>query len=205
MHKRLLIILISAFLFGGCNRLENHQPRTNLKFPLTGVSTIAQSFTASHDNLNIVSLCLRNSKRSIGSMQFNLYEATSSSQALRSINFDAGNIDNQDCTRFQFEPVAESKDKNYLAEVSISDPAITLGMYVEGYTDDDYPQGTAISNEAPQMFDLHFKTFYKQDLKSIVTVESYNFVSRLFKDKLFFTIYAILVLAILYKIQKLKS
>lgn len=200
MKNKLLIIVTSAFLFSGCNRLDSHQPRTNIRQPFDEAERIAQSFVSSDDNLNIVAICIRNNARILSPLVFNLYEATSSSTVIRSISINAGNIDNLDCTKFQFAPIPDSQGNTYVAEIYAPESDIYRnGVYVEAYTTNDYLQGTAFQDNIPLEMDLHFKTFFKQDFGVVISSESKKLLMRIFQDKGFFVIYIALLYAIVRK------
>lgn len=207
MHK-LIIIIISAFLLGGCNRQDAHQPLSGKRLSFSEHDKISQSFTSSHSGLNIVSICLRNPTRILTPIEFTLHEASSSTAAIRQINFTGGNVDNQDCTKFQFEPVPDSQDKLYIAQLSIEPPSSPklprANIHVEAYPGEGYLNGLAFTDDAETELDLHFKTNYYQSARDVIKESSSQFAERLFQDKLFFAFYIAIVATTIYHLLKKK-
>lgn len=150
--KKMLFVMLSALFLGGCNRIDIHQPQTSTVTKLMEGDSVSQSFVAGRDNLNIVSICLRNFERALIPLNFSLLE---NNLQIRSIDFSSGNIDNEDCTRFQFSPVLGSAHHSYVAKISSTEPGkdklIPAVFTVEKYEGD-----------------LHYKTFYSQPLKEVV-------------------------------------
>lgn len=200
--RNALIVIVFALLLSGCNRLDAHQPLTDTTIPLTLESSVSQTFLSSRDGLNIVSICIRNPKRALTPMQFKLYESTSN-EVIREIQFSGGNIDNLDCTRFQFEPILTSRDRIYRAEVSAlegGDPP--LGMHIEAYSVDDYLEGHTLIGDDTADYDLHFKTNYKQDRSGVISESVDKFVDRILIDNGFMSIYLIIIIFIIYHILR---
>lgn len=193
VEKIFIIIAFSIFL-SGCNRLDAHQPLSDYKLPITPSTPISQTFIPSKNNLNIVSICLRNPERIQSPMIFNLYDADSV-EPIRTIEFSASNIDSLDCTRFQFEPVADSVGRTYRGELlSLDEGDPPIGLYIEAYSVDDYTNGVSMVGDSIVPYDLHFKTHYTQQLDETVSDSSSNFIRRLFADIPFLTAYIIILL-----------
>lgn len=195
MIKSFFLTFISLLTSFSLNRLDVHQPRTAFKPSYNRSVSISQSFKSHHNQLNIVSICIRNPHRILEPLQFNLYEATPSSQPVRSFNFSSGNIDNQDCTRFQFEPISHSQNKFYFAEIKRLKPNSKKpsSLYVEAYVDNDYLEGTAYRDNQPLNKDLHFKTFYRQPFFQALIQAVHNFSYRIIQDPIFFIFYFFLL------------
>lgn len=207
--KKILLVLISAFLLAGCNRLDNHQPMTSQKLLFKTTDIIGQTFISHRSNLNIVSICLRDPLGTPTPLKFTLLD--SSNKVIRSLNFNGANIENIDCTKFQFEPVAESKDQTYLVNISTEiDSSLTplevaslkQGLYIEAYDGEDYKGGEAYVGGIVSPHDLHFKTFYRQDLKSVFKESLSSFLTRLLDDPLFIIFFIILVVLVIRLYRK---
>ncbi len=182
------------------NRLDVHQPLGSLRIPLSGHSSVSQSFVAGSDNLNIVSICVRNPARVIAPLEFRLHEATASAIPIRSIPFSTANIAFQDCTRFQFEPVVGSAEKLYVASIyNLADEKLSplTEVYVEADRSHDYQDGQAYLNLSEKNYDLHFKTSFSEDLGSSLRGATAQFVHRLASDPVFFVFYLALLLWII--------
>lgn len=210
MIKNLFFLIFISIIFTGFNRIDNHQPLTTNKLKLDPGGVIAQSFYSSRDRLNIVSICLR-SDYFLEPLEFALHESTTSASPIRSISFNVANIDNFDYTRLQFEEIIDSKDKQYIATITrptlLEDFEDTkpIAVYVEANSRDDYIQGTAYYNGQILSYDLHFKTYYKQDptdtLKEVVS----GFGARIVSDLAFFLPYSLLIIFVLHKYLKLEK
>lgn len=186
--KKLVLVFISAILLSGCNRLDVHQPLTSTFIKFDSAKVVSQSFVSTRENLNIVSVCLRSPTRNLAPFRFELWQL-SPPTLVREISFSGGNIDNSDCTKFQFDPIPESRQQSYLFKIISTDQAedklARATMYVEGYADNNYPNGTAMLDDFPLQLDLHFKTNYYQPLLSVFNESLSLFFSRLTLDPLF--------------------
>lgn len=189
------------------NRQDLHQPLTDTKHLFEKHDSIAQTFTSNYDNLNIVSICIRNPERSLLPLEFTLHESTVSAEPVRTVAFSGGNIDNQDCTRFQFEPLEDSAGKSYVAQIKALKPEKEYshsGMYVEGYGADDYVNGTAYLDNTVTGTDFHFKTSHRENLWSTVGESVIQFGARIGQDSVFFIFYTLLLGFIIYRLWKLR-
>ena len=187
------------------NRLDAHQPLTSSRLSYAKVDSIGQTFKSDYDNLNIVSICIRNQSRVLTPFEFSLYEATSSSKPIRTLSFSGGNIDNQDCTRFQFDPVDDSKGKVYLATISakpVGEGREYYSVYIEAHQGGDYREGQAYLGTTPTDQDLHFKTFYRQDLQTVMSESSSQLGGRLISDPLFMIPYLIIIIYVIRRLIK---
>ena len=208
---RIGLLIASAILLAGCNRLDNHQPLSGHPFPFTTANVISQSFVAHEDNLNMVNICLRNPARTLIPLKFILTDE--GGEVLHTLNFSGGNIDNDDCTRFQFAPISHSAGKKYLASiatnfVSGTDPEterlLRLELYIEGHDGGDYWEGTASVDGVATAYDLHFKTFYQQDLSSVIRSSWHGLVRRLPADPGFMLIYLLLIVGLGYELWRVR-
>ena len=205
--KKILVLILSSFLISGCNRLESHQPLGETKLFYKGVDSISESFQAANNNLNIVSICIRNPDRLLTPFTFTLHEATLSATPIRTVSFTGGNIDNQDCTRFQFEPVTDSKGKSYVASLTPTQPNLVFprgNIYVEAHAGNDYLQGESYLDFSPSPHDLHFKTNYYQPLKAVLRESLTQFIARVWQDPIFFLFYLVLLTTTTYLLLRRK-
>ncbi len=209
--KKLLLVSLAAVVLGGCNRLDNHQPLTSHKLYFTKVNDLSQTFLSRRENLNIVSICLRNPDRTLIPLQFELTDEEG--VTVRSLNFTGGNIDNSDCTKFQFEPVSDSKGKTYTAHIVVQlddslEPrtaeGLRSGLYAEAHGGGDYLAGVAMLDGVATDYDLHFKTHYRQDIREILKESLSSLGSRLTADPLFMFIYLIVLAWVVIKIWRTK-
>lgn len=203
--KKFVLLVISTLFLSGCNRLDNHQPLSSASLSFAKANIITQTFLSHRDNLNAVSICLKNPSRSPIPLHFALADDTNS--ILRELNFTGGNIDNLDCTRFQFEPIPNSANRRYLASISLNlDPTLDpkeevllrYGLLIQAHGGGDYLDGTASVDGIETPYDLHFKTFYFQPLKEVVAESSRQFGHRLTQDPLFFLVFLSLLGAVTY-------
>lgn len=209
--KKILLIVISAIFLSGCNRLDNHQPLQSSKLTFTKSDRIGQTFVSHRDNLNMVYMCVRNTGRSLIPLRFEL--KSDGGQVLRTLDFTGGNIDNDDCTRFQFEPLADSKNKVYEADIVTNldptlEPAeVTLlrnGVYIESHGGGDYKDGVAVVDGVPTQLDLHFKTLYSQPLNDVIKEAWQGLLARLTMDPTFLLIYLALLIFLMLKLKRAK-
>lgn len=209
--KKLALVVLAALFLGGCNRLDNHQPLTSHKLYFSKTDEISQSFLSHADSLNIISICLRNPDRTLIPLQFVLEDEAGT--ALRRLDFTGGNIDNTDCTKFQFEPVADSQDKRYSAHIVVKiDPGLEprvqaglrSGLYAEAHGGGDYVDGTASENGLDSGYDLHFKTSYRQAWRDVVSESVAQFGRRLTQDPAFLLPYLLLLIWTLTRLWRAK-
>ncbi|MFH2085966.1 MAG: hypothetical protein ABII21_04250 [bacterium] len=186
--KKIALVLVSAFFLSGCSRLDAHQPLTTSVIPLSGGESVSQTFLSTHDNLGIVSICLRNFERAQIPLHFSLSE---NSSVIRSLDFSSANIDNTDCTRLSFEAVADSGGHTYVASVSAGPP-------VKGSLN---PAKLSVETSGAG---LHFKTFYRQELGSVIRESFAQFIARLTLDIAFLLPYLATLLVLLFLIIKKK-
>jgi hypothetical protein len=187
--SKIFLVLLSGFLLAGCNRLDQHQPITSTVVKLSEGESITQSIVSTHNNLNTVSICIRNLERGLIPMTFTLNEGD---KPIRTLEFSSGNIDNADCTKFKFDPIIDSEHKTYLATISSKPPDINklipTILTVEKHGDD-----------------LHYKTLYSQPLREAVRESFAQFYSRLWGDKAFVIIWTGLVIYLVIQIIKIKK
>lgn len=205
--KKLLLVLAAAVTLGGCNRLDNHQPLTVKNLTFAFASSISQTFYSRHNGVNRVDICLRNRDRVLLPLRFSLYLAGSTT-AIRTLDFSGGNIDNQDCTRFQFAPVADSADKEYRAEIAVLPPQSDVlpedfmhtkdSLSIEANGGGDYPQGAAYLDNKVTEYDLHFKSYYEQSAGDAIRESLAQLGARLTQDPAFIVVY-IIALAVLVR------
>lgn len=209
--KKLFFITLTAIFLSGCNRLDNHQPLQSSKLTFTKSSRIGQTFVSHRDNLNMVYICVRNTGRSLIPLRFEL--KSDEGKVLRTLDFTGGNIDNDDCTRFQFEPVADSKNKIYKADIVAQlDPKLEPtevallrnGVYVESHGGGDYKDGVAMVDGQPTELDLHFKTLYSQPLRDVIKEAWQGLLVRLTMDPIFIFIYLSLMIFLIAKLRSAK-
>lgn len=188
MKKIALIIFASIFL-SGCNRMDQHQPFTDGVSVLSPGGSIIQEIESSYDNLNTISICLRNPSHVTMPLTFKL---TENNQVIRTLDFSSANIDNADCTKFKFVPVEGSAGRSYLAVIesilASTDQPLTTSITVE-------KSGTQ----------LHYKTFYYQTLSQVISESVSQFYSRLFLDPWFLICWLGIVILIVFKLIRSKS
>lgn len=184
--KKIILILTTAFILSGCNRLDEHQPLTSGITKFSEGESISLPISPSRNNLNTVSICLRNPQRELIPLTFSLSEGDS---PLRTIDFSSGNIDHEDCTKFKFEPIPDSQGKKYLVTVSSQPPSpdklIPTVLTVEKY------QGA-----------IHYKTFYYQPLNEVINESISGFIARLNDDLVFTLFWSLFMLLLIIKLIK---
>ena len=209
--KKLALLLISALLLSGCNRLDNHQPLSSHPLSFAKVNVIKQTFVAHRNDLNMVYICLKNPARTLVPLRFTLTDDLG--LVIRQLDFTGGNIDNFDCTRFQFDPIKDSVLRTYSAAVSVVlDPTLTSkeqeslrsGLYAEAHGGGDYLGGTAYLDGLEVPYDLHFKTLYYQPLKEVFAESAWQFLYRLTQDPLFFLVFLTFIGGVIYQLTKAK-
>lgn len=203
-----IVAVLTGITLMGINRQDLHQPLSDTRLYLDTYSSISQTFTSSHENLNIVSICIRNPNREMTPLEFAIFESTSSAVPVRSLSFTGGNIDNQDCTRFQFEPVSDSAGKNYVAMIRATQPREVYpraGIYVESYAGSDTIDGTAYQDTKEVKADLHFKTAYRERLRGTISGSISQFMRRVGQDLLFFIPYGAACIYLIIRMRRLKK
>lgn len=208
---KICLIIASGFILAGCNRLDNHQPLSSARLSFVKANEISQTFVSHHSALNMVHICLRNPGRSEIPLIFELKDKTGT--VLRKLNITGGNIDNDDCTRFKFAPILDSQNQSYTALIKTNidpkiDPAdetlLRLNVGVEAHGGGDYLEGEASVDGVVTPYDLHFKTFYLQDLNDVVSESLRNLLVRLTKDPVFFLFFILLLIGIVWKYRQIK-
>lgn len=174
------------------HRLDVHQPRTSTQIPLVPGDVVTQTFFSRYPNLDIVSLCLRNPDRILQPLTFTLRSADGT--VLRTLPISSGNIDNQDCTKFQFAPLTDSANQTFQATVLVATGSSVITpnlrpVSVEAYTGTDYLQGTASHNLQDTGLDLHFKTFYSQSMAAVIQESLAQIPPRFMADPVFTLFY----------------
>ena len=209
--KKLALLIISALLLSGCNRLDNHQPLSSHPLSFTKVNVIKQTFVAHRNDLNMVYICLKNPARTLVPLRFTLTDDLG--LVIRQLDFTGGNIDNFDCTRFQFEKIEDSADRKYFATIATNiDPALEAkdeallryGLLIEAHGGGDYLEGTASVDGIEVPYDLHFKTLYYQPLKEVIRESWQGFFLRLTQDPIFLIIFSLLIFWVVYRFKKAK-
>ncbi|MFH1244006.1 MAG: hypothetical protein V1487_00320 [bacterium] len=171
------------------HRLDVHQPLTTSLLHFGQGSQISQTFYSTRNNLDIVSVCLRNPDRNQISfpLQFVLSEGK---QVVRSLDFSSANIDFQDCTKFQFPKIADSANKTY--QVEIIAPKSTDPLQIR----------PLILDVEAHNGDLHFKTFYYQSIQDTFVESLQQIPPRILADWGFFVIWGSLVGLVLSRLLK---
>lgn len=209
--KKIIFILLASFTLAGCNRIDSHQPLSSHKLSYLKSYSIGQKFVSNRDGLNMVNICIRNPSRVLLPLQFTLLD--DAGIELRQLNLDAGNIDNVDCTRIQFEPISDSKGKVYTSIITVmkdSEPDSKYveltkpSIFIEAHGGGDYLGGNAVVDGQESIYDLHFKTYYKQDLRSVIEESFSNFGVRLTQDLFFDIIFILLIIWVFKKYRDAK-
>lgn len=187
------------------HRLDAHQPRTSSTLTLLPGDTITQTFLSNYNNLDIVSICLRNQDRLLQPLTFTL--SNQQGEILRTIPISTGNIDNQDCTKFQFDPITNSADNTFSATITVATGSSvaapgTQPITVEAYTGTDYPQGIALKNMVDTNLDLHFKTFYSQAYSSVIAESLAQILPRFGRDWVFSIFWTLAVGYLIFRLIK---
>ena len=168
------------------NRLDQHQPLTSVITRFYEGDTIAQTFVSNRDNLNTVSICIRNPDRALTPMTFKLSEGDTT---VRTIEFSGGNIDNEDCTKFKFEKITDSQNKTYVA--TISSPSVDKKVRSPATFSVEMHEGV-----------MHFKTFYYQEVSQVIIESTTQFFTRLGQDPFFILVWGAFVVYLLSRIFK---
>lgn len=142
---------------------------------------------SSRENLNTVMLCIRNPARVLVPLRFELKE---NGIPIRTLDFSSGNIDNQDCTPFRFEPIPDSLGKRYtfsITSTALEESELSrVSMHVEAHYDSSYPGGTSfLEEDSPLGLDLHFKTLFYQSWRDALQESLSQLVERLGQDPAF--------------------
>ena len=204
--SNLFLSLLTSISLLGLNREDIHQPLTDIKPSFVGHTSVSQTFTSHYSNLDIVSICIRNPRRLLLPLKFELYQ-DDIEVPVRTIDFSGGNISEDDCTRFQFDPITDSQNKVYKAMITAVSPEKDdphTGMYIESFKGEDYVDGTAYLDNVDLGYDLHFKTAYRQDIRTIFKESFTQFGTRLFKDIAFLIFYLLLISFTFNKLRRTK-
>lgn len=187
--KKIIFVIITSFVLSGCNRLDQHQPFTDGTLILPPGDVVSQTITASRNNLNTVSICLRNPNHVEIPLTFTLIE---NNQAIRTLDFNSANIDKDDCTKLKFLPVDNSQGHSYIARIESAkretESAISPPILVE-------KNGST----------LHYKTFYYQSMNEVVNESVIQFYNRVFLDPWFMIVWVGLIIFTIFKIVRSKS
>ncbi len=167
------------------NRQDQHQPLTSTITRFYEGETISQIFYSNRNDLNTVSICIRNPDRALTPMTFKLMEGDT---VVRNLEFSGGNIDNEDCTKFKFDKIADSKHKTYAA--TISSPPVDKKLRSPAAFSIEMHEGV-----------MHYKTFYYQSVGEVVKESTTQLFTRFGQDPLFLIFWAT---AIIYLITRLR-
>lgn len=184
--KKILLVIAASFVLSGCNRLDEHQPLTSEIVKFSEGESISLPINPSRNNLNTVSVCLRNPQRELIPLTFAISEGQS---ILRTFDFSSGNIDNEDCTKFKFEPLSDSGGKSY--KVTINSLPASKDKLVPTVLTVEKHEGV-----------IHYKTFYYQPLGEVVSESLSLFVSRLGADPIFMIFWLIITTFLIIKLIK---
>lgn len=168
------------------NRLDQHQPLTSTVTRFYEGDTISQVFYSNRNDLNTVSICIRNPDRSLTPMTFTL---SVEDRVVRTLEFSGGNIDNEDCTKFKFDKISDSQNKTYVA--TISSPAV----------DKKVRSPAAFSVEMHEGV-MHYKTYYYQPLQTVVTESIAQIPPRLVSDPIFSIFWGSVIVFLLICLKK---
>lgn len=159
------------------NRLDQHQPLTSTITRFYEGDTISQVFYSHRNDLNTVSICLRNEGRALTPMTFTL---SVGDKVVRTLQFSGGNIDNEDCTKFKFDKIEDSQNKTYVAAIT-SPPA------------DKQAQKPAVFSIEMHEGVMHFKTFYYQAVSAVAQESIAQLTSRFTQDPVFLILWVLMV------------
>lgn len=168
------------------NRLDQHQPLTSTVTIFYEGDSIAQIFPSNRNDLNTVSICIRNPARALTPMTFTLTEGD---KVIRTIEFSGGNIDNEDCTKFKFDKIPDSQNKTYVATISLRPGDKNIGI-------------PPVFNVEMHEGVMHYKTFYYQSVKDTVAESLAQLPPRILSDWTFFIIWGSLIGLILSRLLK---
>jgi hypothetical protein len=168
-------------LFAVRNRLDNVQPDQNIYINLREKESVDQVFKANHDFINIVILNLKNPGLvSKGDYLFSLKSEDGS--LLSEKAFSGYNVGDPSSVRFQFDPIAVSKNKKFVFSVKSltkENPGISVG-----------------ANKDNQ---LNYSVYYRNLNKKAVAVDYLmNLVNILRSDFVFFTFWILLLFSLIW-------
>jgi hypothetical protein len=186
--KKLLFIIIASFFLSGCNRLDQHQPLTSQVVKFSEGESISEQIKSTRNNLNTVSMCIRNPQRELIPLTFTLTEGTI---VLRTLTFSSGNIETVDCTKFKFDPIVDSRGKIYTATIISIPPS------------KDKLIPTVLTVEKHEGI-THYKTFYYQSTSDVIKESVTQFSNRLSQDLPFMIVWIGILAYVVVKIVRSK-
>jgi len=183
----ILIPLAVSFL-GVRNRLDTSQPVQDGFVTLDSKKILKQTFTANHDYINIIILNLKNpGLANQGEFLFSL--DSEEGDVLAERPFSGYNIGDPSVVRFQFDPIASSKNKKFnilIKELVPATPSI----------------GVASSRERG----LNYLVYYRTIDKKTAMIDLLNNLKRIFlSDLIFFVFWLFLIFSILLTKVKLSK
>ena len=168
------------------NRLDQHQPLTTTITRFYEGDTISQVFYSNRNDLNTASICARNPDRALTPMTFKLMDGVT---IVRTLEFSGGNIDNEDCTKFKFDKIADSKHKTYTA--TISSPPVDKKLRSPAAFGIEMHDGI-----------MHYKAFYYQGLSEVVSESLAQIPPRLVSDPIFSILWGSLITFVIICLRK---
>lgn len=175
------IVILLGLILGLRNRADVFQPAQDRFLELSAGERLSQRFTAKHDFINIVILNFKNPGLA-NHDQFRFLLLSEKGEILVERLFSGYNIGDPSQVRFQFDPIPNSKNKNFTISLEAlpptSIPKIGVGAKSENI--------------------LSFSVYYRANDKKTVLVDFLsNMWGKIFKDPLFFIswLFTILVLA----------
>jgi len=152
---------------------------------LTRDVLVGQTFIAPADNLNSIGIMFATytNRQNTGEIHFHLRSSIDDRQDIRSGTVKASELGDNQIYKFSFEPIRDSKGKNYFFFVASPDSAPGNAVTVDFDAADPYPLGTAylvrgqgpaitdpavLSRSGRQTADLAFVTYHEVPLRAAV-------------------------------------
>jgi len=153
-------IILIGLLWGlaGCQSIQNpDSPTAESFFPLSSDNNLGQAFVAEYDGLNGISLTVRSTEISTGSITLHLRNADQTEQDLRIVEVPLNAINSTGVHSFGFSPIENSNGKSYYLYLTLSGQgSVQLGATAP----EKYLDGAMYINNQPGDAQLVFQLSY---------------------------------------------
>ena len=120
---QVFVFLLFGFVLSACaSYTKNEQPAHPDFVRITEENQLGQTFSASYDGLNEISLFLKASPETSGELTLTLYPGSTPEQAIRTALIKSAEIDTAGLYNFTFNPIDKSSGEDYLFELSYAGP-----------------------------------------------------------------------------------
>ena len=156
--KKVLVFIFLLFILSGCAAYtKSEQPAHPDTVRISQENSLGQSFVASYDGLQGISLFLKPGPESGGELTLSLYQGSDSDQLIDSAAIQTSEIDSAGFHSFSFTPITDSTGLDYFFELTYDG---TGNLQVGSAPGNSYLSGAQYIDGAAQNSQSAFRLHY---------------------------------------------